>query len=130
MKIRIVKPLKDQLTNIFHLLNYVTPDPKNALTDLEIEVLASLCLLPDKFEHSRFSTIGRKKALEILSTEFQKQLVPTNFNNKVYSILKKGFLVRDEDNIIYFKEFVQKILDSIKANQRFEVNIEYNVEGS
>ncbi len=130
MKIKIVKPLREQVTNIFHLLNYVQPNQDNALTDTEIEVISAICLLPPKFEHSRFSPQGKKRAIEICKEEFGKDYGKGNFNNKIYSLLKKEYLQRDEDNIIYLNKNILRIINDLKENKKFEIIVQFDVEGS
>lgn len=128
--------VKLQLTKLNALLkllgfyNYIQPQSSNVLTPSEMELLAVFCTLPDKYKHSMFSIQGKKKATGIYQEIFGKTLSGVNLNNKIYCLLDKGFLHRDEDKVIYIKPFLLDSIKKMNENKTIQLGVTINVENS
>ena len=94
---------------LFEILNSVQPDPTKRLTETELKLLTEFLLLPKKkFEYQRFSSLARTKVQEA-TKEQGWSLSRENINNKIYSILDKGYLRRDEDSVIYLANHIKAL---------------------
>ena len=126
--------VKLQLTKLNALLkllgfyNYIQPQSSNVLTPSEMELLAVFCTLPDKYKHSMFSIQGKKKATGIYQEIFGKTLSGVNLNNKIYCLLDKGFLHRDEDKVIYIKPFLLDSIKKMNENKTIQLGVTINVD--
>lgn len=107
------KSYKDCVKFYLRLLSLL--DNKSVLTEAEATVLVEFLCLPEKFKYMRFSLVAKKKVAESLG------LSAVNVNNKLYSLIEKNYLKRDEDNIIYAKDFVNKFINNFKNT--FEINV-------
>jgi len=88
------------------ILNVVNPNDANILTEGEIKILTEFIILPDKYSYQRFSRYAKPLVLKNLH-EFQGwKVTPVNLNSKIYELLNKGYLWRDEDGVLYLKEFL------------------------
>lgn len=98
---------------------YTTP-----LTDVEAKILIAFALLPASYEHFRFSSRGRRMALEFLSKTYSLSFSSQAINNHIYSLLRKGFLIRsEEDRVIYVEQKVLKPLQKFLSSPNFIANI-------
>ena len=102
---------KQCLKTYFELIQFALPAQKK-LSELEIKLLIIFLSLPEKFKYHRFSTIAKNKAMEIAKEE-NWILSRINVNNKIYSMIDKGVLRRDEDNVIYLNPALQKGVDKL-----------------
>jgi len=120
---------KDFLTKYFNILNTAQPVKSKRLTGTEIMVLIEFLLLPDKFENKRFGTLARKKVLDYL-LEGGYTLTRGNLNNKIYSMIEKGYLRKDIDGVIYPKDFVSHgfkgITSTINNGDNFDIIFRFN----
>lgn len=92
----------------------------------EAELIAEFASLDDaKFEYQRFGALAKNKVIESYSTQGRK-LTKLNINNKLYSLLDRKFLVRDEDKVIYFPKHLSLALSQYKTSSVFNVNIKFN----
>lgn len=108
------------LDKLLSLLSFLhTP-----LTDMESLVLKSFLCLPPKFRYHRFSSSGRKAVIKSLA-EVGVKLSPANLNNRLYSLIEKKYLRRDEDNVIYTAEFLEKIVYLYDQNKKFNFNLNF-----
>lgn len=128
MKISLVKDSKaGALRAYFSLLQFVFPKEKQ-LTELEIELLILFLSLPEKFKYSRFSTLAKNKVIEIAAQEQGWKLSRINVNNKLYSLIDKGVLVRDEDGVIYINKTIDRgisqLIQAIGSNSAMEITFE------
>lgn len=83
----------------FEIISFLSDDGRDRLTESEIMVLVEHLMLPDKYEHHRFSSTAKRKVMDAIEERGDK-LSRTNLNNKIYEILRKGYLVREDDNVI------------------------------
>lgn len=106
-----------------YLLIYnLSVSPEKRLVKSEMELVIAFALLPQKFEHSRFSSIAKSKVVEALT----KDSPPTkaSINCKIYDLIEKGFLIRDEDKVIYMPKHFIQALSEFRRDKLFIVNIQ------
>lgn len=85
------------------VLNLINPNPENRTTEAENKVIVEFLSLPEqKFKHQRFSTLAKKRVLESLKQNHDWDLSRENLNNKIYSLMQKNLITRDEDGVLYF----------------------------
>jgi len=75
------------------------------LSEAEIRLLAEFILLPEKFSYQRFSKHAKDKVLT-QCREHGWDITRVNLNNKLYSMIGKGILRRDDDSVIYIQTSV------------------------
>lgn len=112
------------LIQLFDLLNSVNQQEDKKLTSTEIRVLVEFLLLPrKKFEYQRFSSVAKKHVIRNLKELDEWDLSSENLNNKIYSMIEKDFLRRDEDQVIYLakhiKELAYRLVDCYENNTNF-----------
>lgn len=94
------------------------------LTPKEIQLLSEFVTLPSKYEYYRLSVHGKRQVVKSLS----EQKIPSNIlsiNLKLQSLVKKNFIKRDEDKVLYLPEHFLKALDLFKKNKTFNIQIKY-----
>lgn len=102
--------------------NLLVPEVQQLLPS-EIDLITEFALLPDsKFSYQRFGSLAKNKVIEA-ATEKGWKLTKLNINNKIYALLDKRFLRRDEDKVIYMPEHLMKALQSFRTNNSFEVKL-------
>lgn len=94
------------------------------LTDTEVLILKTFLSLPPKYRYHRFSSAGRKAAIKSLQ-EKNIKLSSANLNNRLYSLIDKKYLRRDEDNVIYVSDFLEKITDIYTNKHSLSVNLNF-----
>lgn len=131
MKINIdytkILPKSVKLYIFFELMSALNPNDKAKLTPSELRLLTGFAMLPAKHRFHRFSSISKKKVLKILKEEYNWEITNLNINHKIYGLIDKGYLFRDEDNVVYFSKSISKMLDSLVESTKenpfqFEIN--------
>lgn len=100
------------LTTLLSLLSSLRPTSKQ-LTPQEIELLTTFLLLPTKFSSYPFSTPGKKKVAATL------KLSPQTLHARIYSLLKKGFLRKDEDGVLLLPHKLTTALSSFISTAEY-----------
>lgn len=94
-----------EITNLFL-------DAEQQLTHGEMELIASITMLPDeKYKYQRFSMGAKKKVVEHLG------ITIANINNRVHALTNKQFLRRDEDKVLYLPKHVLTILEEFRSKK-------------
>lgn len=88
------------------LLNALNVNNKNALTEVEAMVLTEFILLPERYKYQRFSRYAKPKVLEALKLFHNKEMTPLNLNSYIQTLIKKGYVWRDEDSVKYIKSAI------------------------
>jgi len=84
-------------------------DPSQQLTHGEMELIASITILPEeKFKYQRFSMGAKKRVVEHL-----KITIP-NINNRIHALTTKGFLRRDEDKVLYLPKHLLNVFSEFQ----------------
>lgn len=92
------------------------------LHETERELLAAAMLLPPKYLAFPFSRPSKKKILDLMP----RSITMSNFNNKVYSLLEKGYIKRDEDKVLLLAPFLVKAITEFRKNKTFSFNLTFN----
>lgn len=107
--IEINIPADDSRTVIsryLEILNIINTEPDKKLTDGEIRLLTEFILLPEKYSYQRFSRYAKPLVINNLKKYYDWDLRPINLNTKIYELVGKGYIWRDEDGVLYLKEFL------------------------
>lgn len=115
---------KEFFSFFLRLVNIIlSNNEETQMSEMEIKCLSYFFLLPfEKFRYQMFSTLARNKVLK-MAKEDDWDLSSNNMNNKLYTLTSKGYLYRDEDNIIHLNKALLKAIEQI--NKHKEINIEF-----
>lgn len=111
------------LTYYLSVLSSLRP-PSQQLSPYELLVLVEFALLPQKYASYPFSPAGKRQVLSSLSKKFTKSA----FHAKIYSLLKKGYLVRDEDKVILIPPFIRQALQQFISNSSFNISLNFDAD--
>lgn len=102
------------------LYNALKPEEKR-LVPSEIDMIIGFALLPEeKFQYQRFSTLAKNTLIK----NYDPHLTKVNINNKLYTLLSKEFLKRDEDKVIYLPKHLLTALSAFRKNPtNFQLNL-------
>lgn len=131
MKVPLKMKRRDLLIKLLEILNYL--NPKADLTLAEITMLVEFILLPShKFKYQRFSTLAKKRVQESLIKHYNWKVSRENLNNKIYSLIEKNVIWRDEDGVLYlssiFLASAEKALENFENKHEFNIVISLNEE--
>lgn len=118
---------RDIYRKFFALLSVLNPDKDKRLQDCEIDMIAEFMMLPPKYKHYRFASPAKKRVIKSAKEDLGWSLTPTNIRNKLYSLIKKDILTRDEDMVIYFKPHVRKMLDNLEEGKDISITTIFNL---
>ena len=98
--------------------------PKQRLTNSEITHLAEFINLAPKYRSQMFSTLSKMKVKQSLDA---KGLTATtsNINIKLYSLIKKGYLKRDEDSVIILQPSIAGLLDEFRSSNKLSFTLTF-----
>jgi hypothetical protein len=120
--------LKDTYRKVFHILNAFQDKMDVKLTDSEIDLLAEFLILPRKrFEYQPFSTLAKNKVIESVRERGWK-LSRENINNKIYSLVIKGYLWRDADSVVYLKPHIKKLVEQLRKSIEIDAKYSFTIE--
>jgi hypothetical protein len=102
----------DKRDALFKLVEYISLAMPDRATNKEMTLLVNFFMLPDKFKYHRFSSAARKRLKKTLKEQGGGLAVET-INTYIYSLIRKGYLYRDEDRMIYTKALIKKELDAL-----------------
>jgi len=122
--------LFDMFVTYFSLINFAIADPSKQLSGAEIKLLALFMSLDnEKYKYHRFSTTGKKKVIE-LAEKMDWNISSININNKIYSLILKGFLFRDEDNVIYLSKKIESGINELIKDKKITIAYEIHYKES
>lgn len=105
--------------------NLMVPEEQQ-LMDSEISLLIEFALLPEeKFSYQRFGGLAKTKVVESAANKGW-HLTKLNINNKLYALIEKGFLKRDEDSVIYLPKHILQALKEFKDSKKFNIQISFS----
>lgn len=126
-QLRISSPqtsMFDMFVTYFSLINFAIADPNKQLSGAEIRLLSLFMSLDnEKYKYHRFSTAGKKKVIE-MAAKMDWKISSININNKIYALIVKGFLFRDEDNVIYISKKIESGINELIKNKKITVAYE------
>jgi hypothetical protein len=125
MKINYPARTDEQFTEV--LLSFLSSlrPVKQRLSNSEIEHLIEFINLAPKYRSQMFSTLSKLKVRDILKSK-GKTATTGNINIKLYSMIKKGFLKRDEDSVIVLQPSIQKLLDAFYQTGKLQFTLNFN----
>jgi hypothetical protein len=101
---------KTELVTLFlKITNYIQSQP---ILPHELKMLIHFLELPPEFEHKRFTAVAKKRVMVLTNTSMY------NVSTVVQRLIKKGYLRRDTDKVIYPAKFIQQLL---KSKNSFEI---------
>lgn len=111
-------------TMYLRLINaFLGASPEKELHASELKVLAYfLCLDHEVYRHKRFSSLAKSKVQQ-MAKEDKWSLSKVNIANKIYSTIKKGYLRRDEDGVVYFNELIMKGIESGLSDNELHIDL-------
>jgi hypothetical protein len=113
------------LEKFLNMVNMLSP-PEKSIAQAESQLLIEFLLLPEeKFKYQRFSSLAKAKVIQSAASKGWN-LTKINVNNKIYSLIDKGFLRRDEDGVIYITKYILAALASYRNNKSFEIKLLFN----
>jgi len=123
--------IRQALTKFFHFINAAQMDTSKHLTPTEIKLLIEFILLPPKFQYHRFSRLAKSKVQEFLSnSDSSWNLSRENLNNKLYSMLDKDILRRDEDKVIYLAKHIEspvfELIRRLSNNEPYTITFKFS----
>jgi len=115
---------------LIELINYAYSSTDNRLSEAEIGMLKYFMDLPTKFKYQRFGRLAKKKVTKRAQEEEGWTLTRVNINNKIYEMIRKGFLRRDEDMVVYLSPSLEKARSIVEEayNSDKPVNINFSLE--
>lgn len=123
--------LRESLSKFFHFVNAAQLDSSKLLTETEIQVLIEFILLPEKFKYQRFSTLAKRKVRELLKNNFNWVLSKENLNNKIYAMIDKNILSRDEDGVIHLVKHlrvpIESLINAVTNKERYDIIFRYEI---
>jgi hypothetical protein len=126
MKLKIDVDNEEIFTLTYLDIYGVVRGDKYKLSDKEKELLlvAALIYGDDKYKHQLFAVKGKNRIMEEMEKRgfyIKKNLMST----RIYSLLDKGFLYRDEDGIIYLPVHFRRALDEFRKYKIFTFTLVY-----
>jgi len=117
MKAKFKLSYRDVYRKLLHILNaFQEAASEEKLASSEIDLLAEFLILPKKkFEYQPFSTLAKNKVIENAKAQGWS-LSRENINNKIYSLVLKGYLWRDDDGVVYLKPHIKKLIDQLRKD--------------
>lgn len=126
MRIKIDLDNEETFINTYLDIYGVVRGEKYKLSDKEKELLlvAALIYGDDKYKHQLFAVKGKNRIMEEMEKRglyIKKNLMST----RIYSLLDKGFLFRDEEGIIYLPIHFRKAIDDFRKHKIFTFTLVY-----
>lgn len=116
---------KEFLQKYLAITNLLLP-PEKQLIPSEIDIVIEFAILPDdKFAYQRFSSLAKDRVIAAVLTQ-GRTLTKLNINNKLYSLIDREFLRRDEDKVIYMPKYLLTALETFRKDKTFTFNIVFN----
>lgn len=113
------------LHKYFELINALSPEDKK-MAHSEMQLLTEFLLLPeDKFKYQRFGTLAKNKVIANAALKGWT-LSRINVNNKLYSLIEKGFLRRDDDKVLYIAKYILNALYAFRTNNKLDIELHFN----
>lgn len=111
-----------------HFYNLMVPEEQR-LVDSEINLLKEFILLPDgKFSYQRFGGLAKTKVVQSAAAKGWN-LTKLNINNKLYALIEKQFLKRDEDSVIYLPKHILSAVKGFREGKKFNIQVNF-INGS
>jgi len=93
--------------------------PSKRLAPIQLKVLQTTLLLPDKYRYRLFTYATKKYVASLLLMSV------SNLNNRIYELIDKGYLIRDTDKVIYVSPSILKAVDHFKKHSNLTLSFEF-----
>jgi hypothetical protein len=105
------------------ILSLITPKDIERLTPLEIRILTEFIYLPDKYSFQRFSKYAKKYVIDKIDELYGIKYKATYLNTCIYSLVKKKYLWRDSDDVLYIKSKILSYIKEVLKDKSFSINV-------
>lgn len=132
LKINLTNTVKDGddsrslIQTYLYILNVINPKKDKILTEGEVNILTEFILLPEKYYYQRFSKYGKALVLKNLKESHQWELRVANLNTKIYELIDKEYLWRDEDGVIYIKKWILDLTEKLLKDKEMLLTFHAN----
>lgn len=113
--------LEDFTTLLLRFISALQPLERQ-LSPVQLEVLKKTLLLPDKYRYRLFTYATKKYVASLFPMSV------SNLNNRIYELIEKKYLYRDEDKVIYVNPALLQAVDLFKKQK--SITLTYVFEGS
>lgn len=127
-----LKPKIADKRSLYHkflmvLSSIMKNEPIYFITPHEVYLLTELLLLPEKYKYARFSSPAKKYLMRMLKEQYDLSVSPQNLNTKIYALIDKGFIWRDEDNVLYLSDTLTKFATKVERMDldKVKINIDF-----
>lgn len=100
---------------------------KQRLTASELIYLKEFINLAPKYRSQMFSTLSKSKVIESLKSKGIKAST-AGVNIKLYSMIRKGFLKRDEDSVIILNATIGNLVELFRTKGTLDFVLTFNRE--
>lgn len=127
MKLKYPSLKDEDFTEILlSVLSSIKP-VKMRLTASEITCLKEFINLAPKYRSQMFSTLSKSKVISSLKSKGMS-LSSTGLNIKLYSMVKKGFLKRDEDSVIILNPSILALISQFREKGTLDFVLNFTRE--
>jgi hypothetical protein len=120
-------PVSDRQFSLIFLKMLSLLSSAKDITEAEAEVLSYFMVLPAKYKYFRFAPQARKLVISLFK-EDNKDMSPANLNNKIHSLVNKGYIIRQEDNMLVILPSLLKAVDAFKQTGKLDINLNFTRE--
>ena len=124
MKLNYPSITEEEFTEV--LLSFLSSlKPYNlGLSKKEILLLTEFINLAPKYRSQMFSTLSKQKVIASLKSK-GVNMSNAHINVKIYSMLRKGFLKRDEDSVIVLNAAILKQVEQFRAQGNIQFTLSF-----
>lgn len=116
---------KEFLSKYLQIVNVLLPEEQQLIPS-EIELVIEFAILPEeKFKYQRFGSLAKNRVIEAFKLK-DKIYSKVNINNKLYSLIDKKFIIRDEDSIMYLPKHLLTSLSKFRKDKTYTIDIVFS----
>ena len=106
------------------LSSIMKDEPSYFISTHEVYLLTELMLLPEKYKYARFSVAAKKFIINSMSEHYGLKISSQNLNTKIYSLIGKEFIWRDEDKVLYLASIIERFIEQLNQADLNDLQIE------
>jgi hypothetical protein len=128
MVLNVKKENKSEVISLaLEILSLATPSDSKLkkLSPTEIHILTEFLTLPDKYVYQRFSKYAKRFVINQLKDKYNLDYNAVYLNGIVYNLIKKQYLWRDVDDVIYIKESIVSYINNILSDEVLNIKFTY-----
>lgn len=122
---------REYLWKMFEIIDCMQLDKNSITTNKEKEMMIEFLCVPLRYSYFRFSKHSKKYVRSIIEKKDGNVCTNQNMNNKIYSLMRKGLLYRDDEGHIRFKPYiastVKKVHDSLSKGSFYDLKFRFRV---